>query len=68
MADIAAGKVRLWQILGTGIDHFDIGLLAHQEYCCGELSGTFQRRGSGRMCDDVHSDARAAVSYYPGES
>lgn len=24
MADIAAGKVRLWQILGTGIDHFEL--------------------------------------------
>ena len=24
MADIAAGNVRLWQILGTGIDHFDM--------------------------------------------
>ena len=23
MADAAAGKVRLWQILGTGIDHFE---------------------------------------------
>ena len=24
MADAAAGKVRLWQILGTGFDHFDL--------------------------------------------
>jgi phosphoglycerate dehydrogenase-like enzyme len=24
MADIAAGRVRLWQILGTGFDHFDV--------------------------------------------
>jgi len=24
MADIAAGKVKLWQILGTGLDHFDM--------------------------------------------
>jgi phosphoglycerate dehydrogenase-like enzyme len=24
MADVAAGHVRLWQILGTGFDHFDI--------------------------------------------
>lgn len=24
MADIAEGKVRLWQILGTGIDHFEL--------------------------------------------
>ena len=24
MADAAAGQVRLWQILGTGIDHFDL--------------------------------------------
>ena len=24
MADLAAGKVRLWQILGTGLDHFDM--------------------------------------------
>ena len=24
MADAAAGQVRLWQILGTGIDHFDM--------------------------------------------
>ena len=24
MADLAAGKVRLWQILGTGFDHFDL--------------------------------------------
>jgi phosphoglycerate dehydrogenase-like enzyme len=24
MADAAAGRVRLWQILGTGFDHFDI--------------------------------------------
>ena len=24
MADAAAGKVRLWQILGTGLDHFDM--------------------------------------------
>ena len=24
MADIAAGKVRLWQILGTGLDHFEM--------------------------------------------
>jgi phosphoglycerate dehydrogenase-like enzyme len=24
MADAAAGKVRLWQILGTGLDHFDL--------------------------------------------
>ena len=24
MADVAAGKVRLWQILGTGLDHFDM--------------------------------------------
>ena len=24
MADVAAGKVRLWQILGTGIDHFEM--------------------------------------------
>lgn len=24
MADVAAGRVRLWQILGTGFDHFDI--------------------------------------------
>src|SRR5208282_3013355 len=24
MADIAAGRVRLWQILGTGFDHFDL--------------------------------------------
>ncbi len=25
MADLAAGQVRLWQILGTGIDRFDLG-------------------------------------------
>src|SRR5882672_12726148 len=24
MADVAAGTVRLWQILGTGLDHFDL--------------------------------------------
>jgi phosphoglycerate dehydrogenase-like enzyme len=24
MADIAAGGVRLWQVLGTGLDHFDL--------------------------------------------
>jgi D-3-phosphoglycerate dehydrogenase len=24
MADVASGRVRLWQILGTGFDHFDI--------------------------------------------
>jgi len=24
MADVAAGRVRLWQILGTGFDHFDL--------------------------------------------
>jgi phosphoglycerate dehydrogenase-like enzyme len=24
MADLAAGRVRLWQILGTGFDHFDV--------------------------------------------
>ena len=24
MANVAAGQVRLWQILGTGIDHFDL--------------------------------------------
>ena len=24
MADLASGKIRLWQILGTGIDHFDM--------------------------------------------
>ena len=24
MADVSAGRVRLWQILGTGLDHFDL--------------------------------------------
>jgi phosphoglycerate dehydrogenase-like enzyme len=24
MADFAAGRVRLWQVLGTGLDHFDL--------------------------------------------
>ena len=68
MADAAAGEVRLWQILWHGGRSFRYGLLALQENSRGELSGTFQRRGSGRMRDDVHSDACAAVSYYPGKS
>lgn len=25
MADIVAGKLKLWQVLGTGLDHFDTG-------------------------------------------
>ena len=34
MADAAAGGVRLWQILGTGFDHFDFGVLAIEEPAC----------------------------------
>ena len=41
MADIAAGKVRLWQILGTGIDHFDMDYCRATKIPVANCPGTF---------------------------
>ena len=41
MADIAAGKVRLWQILGTGIDHFDMDYWRAKKIPVANCPGTF---------------------------
>ena len=43
MADVAAGQVRLWQILGTGLDHFDLNYWRARDIavanCPGQFSG-----------------------------
>ena len=43
MADAAAGKIRLWQILGQGFDHFDLAYWREKQIsvanCPGHLSG-----------------------------
>ena len=41
MAAIAAGKVRLWQILGTGIDHFDMDYWRATKIPVANCPGTF---------------------------
>ncbi|MDE0040965.1 MAG: hypothetical protein OXT74_02935, partial [Candidatus Poribacteria bacterium] len=41
MADIAAGKVCLWQILGTGIDHFDMDYWRSKEIPVANCPGPF---------------------------
>ena len=41
MADVAAGKVRLWQILGTGIDHFDMDYWRAKKIPVANCPGTF---------------------------
>ena len=41
MADAAAGKVRLWQILGTGFDHFDLGYWQSKNLTVANCPGVF---------------------------
>ncbi len=41
MADIAAGKIKLWQILGTGLDHFDMDYWREQEIPVANCPGPF---------------------------
>lgn len=41
MADIASGKIRLWQILGTGIDHFDLDYWRHKKIPVANTPGQF---------------------------
>ena len=47
MADAAVGKVRLWQILGTGFDHFDLKYWQSKNLPVAKLSGDFQCCGVG---------------------
>lgn len=41
MADIAAGKVKLWQILGTGLDHFDMDYWREKKIPVANCPGPF---------------------------
>src|SRR5690606_37571827 len=41
LADAAAGKVKLWQILGTGVDHFDVAYWRSKGLCVANTPGTF---------------------------
>jgi phosphoglycerate dehydrogenase-like enzyme len=41
MADAAAGKVRLWQILGTGFDHFDMDYWRSKQLPVANCPGIF---------------------------
>ena len=41
MADAAAGKVRLWQILGTGFDHFDMDYWGSKQLPVANCPGIF---------------------------
>ena len=41
MADAAAGTVRLWQILGTGFDHFDLGYWQSKDLPVANCPGIF---------------------------
>ncbi len=41
MADAAAGQVRLWQILGTGLDHFDLAYWAAKGIPVANCPGPF---------------------------
>lgn len=41
MADAAAGKVRLWQILGTGFDHFDLEYWQSKNLTVANCPGVF---------------------------
>ena len=41
MADAAAGKVRLWQILGTGVDHFDMDYWRTNKIAVANCPGPF---------------------------
>ena len=41
MADAAAGKVRLWQILGTGFDHFDLDYWQSKNLTVANCPGAF---------------------------
>ena len=68
MADAATGKVRLWQILGTGFDHFDLEYWQSKNLPVANCPGIFSAVALGRMCDNVHADACASISGYPNES
>ena len=41
MADAAAGKVKLWQVLGTGMDHFDVAYWKSKKIPVSNCPGQF---------------------------
>jgi lactate dehydrogenase-like 2-hydroxyacid dehydrogenase len=40
MADLAAGRVKLWQVLGTGMDHFDVAYWKEKNIPLANCPGT----------------------------